>query len=148
GVSDAPRVVSTTGAVAFSAAQTAAAAAQIPGPAAELARRDAPPILRLVWPSAEQPPAGYTSEVRLPLRDGVDGPALLAHARSAASDLLLALPALVEIEIDGHVVRRAEQDGIVTVGPLRWRVVRSGGVLAATDAAVEQRDRREWAVTW
>ena len=71
-VSDAPRVVSTTGAVAFSAERTAAAVAELPGPAAELARRDAPPILRLVWPSAEQPPAGYTSEVRLPLRDGVD----------------------------------------------------------------------------
>jgi hypothetical protein len=147
-VSDAPRVVSTTGAVAFSGERTAAAVAELPGPAAELARRDAPPILRLVWPSAEQPPAGYTSEVRLPLRDGVDGPALLAHARSAAPDLLLALPALVEIDVDGHVVRRAEHDGIVTVGPLRWRVVRSGGALAATDAAVEQRDRREWSVTW
>ena len=105
-VSDAPRVVSTSGAVAFSAARTAEAVADLPGPAAELARRDAPPVLRLVWPSAEHPPAGFATEVRLPLRAGVDGAALLAHARSAASDLLLALPALVEIDVDGHVVRR------------------------------------------
>ena len=120
-VSAEPRVVSTSGAVAFSADRTAAAIADLPGPAAELARRDAPPVLRLVWPSAEHPPDGFATEVRLPLRAGADGAALLAHARSAASDLLLALPALVEIDVDGHVVRRAERDGGSRSG-------RSGGI--------------------
>ncbi len=147
-VSDAPRVVSTTGAAAFSAARTAEAVADLPGPAAELARRAAPPVLRLVWPSVEHPPDGFATEVRLPLRDGLDGAALLADARSAAPDLLLALPALVEIAVDGHVVRRDENDGIVMVGARRWRVARRSGSLAAADAAVEQRNRREWAVTW
>jgi len=90
-VSTEPRVVSTSGAVAFSADRTAAAVADLPGPSAELARRDTPPVLRLVWPSAEHPPDGYSTEVRLPLRDGVDGAALLANARSTAPDLLLAL---------------------------------------------------------
>jgi len=147
-VSAEPRVVSTSGAVAFSADRTAAAIADLPGPAAELARRDAPPVLRLVWPSAEHPPDGFATEVRLPLRAGVDGAALLAHARSAASDLLLALPALVEIDVDGHVVRRAERDGVVAIGPQRWHLVRRAGVLEVADAAVEQRDRQEWSVTW
>ena len=151
-VSDAPQVVSTTGAVGFSAARTAEAIADLAGPAAELARRDAPPVLRLVWPCAERPPAGFTTEVRLPLRDGVDGVALLAHAWTAAADLLLALPALDEIEVDGQVVRRTERDGILTVGARAWRVVRRCGTLAAVDAAVdaavEQRVRREWSVTW
>ncbi len=147
-VSDAPRVVSTTGAVGFSAARTAEAIADLAGPAAELARRDAPPVLRLVWPCAERPPAGFTTEVRLPLRDSVDGVALLAHAWTAAADLLLALPALDQIEVDGQVVRRTERDGVVTVGARAWRVVRRSGRLAAVDAAVEQRDRREWSVTW
>ncbi|MBV9919973.1 MAG: sensor histidine kinase, partial [Pseudonocardia sp.] len=157
-VSDAPRVVSTSGAVAFSAARTAEAVADLPGPAAELARRESPPVLRLIWPSAaaEDPPAGFATEVRLPLREGVDGAALLAHARSAAPDLLLALAGLVEVEVDGHVARRSERGGIVTVGSRRWRVVRrSGGLVAvegavdvAVDVAVEQRGRREWAVTW
>jgi hypothetical protein len=147
-VSAEPRVVSTSGAVAFSADRTAAAVADLPGPAAELARRDTPPVLRLVWPSAEHPPDGYSTEVRLPLRDGVDGTALLANARSTAPDLLLALPALVEIDVDGHVVRREERDGVVEIGPRRWRLMRRAGVLAVTDVAVEQRDRQEWSVTW
>ncbi len=147
-VSAEPRVVSTSGAVAFCAVRTAAAIADLTGPAAELARRDAPPVLRLVWPSAEHPPDGFATEVRLPLRAGVDGAALLAHARSAASDLLLALPALVEIDVDGQVVRRAERDGVVAIGPQRWHLVRRAGVLEVADAAVEQRDRQEWSVTW
>ncbi len=46
-VSDAPRVLSTGGGVAFSAARTAAEVAALPGAAAELARRDGPPVLRL-----------------------------------------------------------------------------------------------------
>ena len=71
-VSAEPRVVSASGAVAFSADRTAAAIADLPGPAAELARRDAPPVLRLVWPSAEHPPDGFATEVRLPLRAGVE----------------------------------------------------------------------------
>ena len=122
--------------------------AVLPGPAAELARRDAPPVLRLVWPSNERPPDGYTTEVRLPLRPGLDAPVLLAHARAAAPDLLLALPGLDEIDVDGEVLRRTESDGVVTVGARRWLVARRTGRHAAADVAVEQRGRQEWAVTW
>ncbi len=96
-LSDAPRVVSTSGGVAFSAAGTAAAVAALPGPAAELARRDGQlPVLRLVWPAGpdERPPPGFDTEVRLPLRAGVDGADLLAQVHAAAPDLLLALPDL------------------------------------------------------
>ncbi|HEY0814239.1 MAG TPA: ATP-binding protein, partial [Pseudonocardia sp.] len=131
-----------------SAVRTAEAVARLAGPAAELARRGSPPVLRLVWPSAEQPPAGFATEVRLPLRAGLDGAALLDHARAAAPDLLLALPALVEIDVAGQVVRRTEADGVVTVGARRWRVVRRTGLHDGFDGAVEQRDRREWSVTW
>ena len=64
------------GGVAFSAAATADAVRELPGPAAELARRDGQlPVLRLVWPTgADEPPVpdGYATEVRLPLRPGVD----------------------------------------------------------------------------
>lgn len=149
-VSDAPRVVSTTGAVAFSAARTADAVASMEGPAAELARRDEPPVLRLVWPVDEEPPASYATEVRLPLRPTVDGADLLAHARATAPDLLLALPGLVEIDVDGVVLRRTEDAGVVRIGARSWRVVRRSGLLddGTRDAAAEQRDRREWSVTW
>ncbi|MDT7614657.1 MAG: hypothetical protein QOF00_2104 [Pseudonocardiales bacterium] len=150
-VSDEPRVVSTTGAVAFSASRTAEAVAAMPGPAAELARRDEPPVLRLVWPTAEEPPAGFATEVRLPLRPGRAADALLAHARDTAPDLLLALPGLAEIGVAGTVVRREEGPGAtVTVGDRRWQVARATGRLDddARDAAAEQRDRRDWSVTW
>lgn len=147
-----PRVVSTSGSVAFSAARTAAEVAELPGPAAELARRDEPPVLRLVWPTEEQPPAGFDTEVRMPLRPGLDAAALLEHARASAPDLLLALAGLVEIDVAGTVVRRVDgpAEGLVTIGERRWLLARRSGELAddVQDQAVEQRGRREWAVTW
>ena len=84
-LSDAPRIVTAGGGVAFSAASTAEAVRELPGPAAELARRDGQlPVLRLVWPTGADeppPPAGYATEVRLPLRPGVDADALLGQPR-------------------------------------------------------------------
>ncbi|MGI5125962.1 sacsin N-terminal ATP-binding-like domain-containing protein [Pseudonocardia sp. CA-107938] len=146
-ISDAPRIVSPSGGVAFSAERTRAEVATIPVAAAELARRDAPPVLRLVWPTDEAPIAG--TEVRLPLRPGLDAADLLERARATAADLLLALPGLVEIEIDGQPVRRTGDDR-VTIGDRHWRLVRSSGELAATDRdrAAEQRERARWTVTW
>jgi hypothetical protein len=152
-VSDAPRVLSTGGGVAFSAERTAAEVAAIPGPAAELARRDGPPVLRLVWPTDEPPRAGYDTEVRLPLRSGADPAALLAEARDAAADLLLALPDLVEIAVGEQVMARADGpgQGEVTVAGRRWLLARGAGRVddvAAQAEAVEQRGRRDWSVCW
>ncbi len=155
-VSDAPQVVGTGGGVAFSAARTAAAVQALPGPAAELHRRDEPPVLRLTWPIADRPPAGYDTEVRLPLRAGVEAAALLAQARGSAADLLLVLPELVEIEVAGEAIRRTEgppagAGATVTIDGRPWQLVRLAGALAATDAhtqATEQRTRRDWAVCW
>ncbi|HYH30264.1 MAG TPA: ATP-binding protein, partial [Pseudonocardia sp.] len=152
-VSDAPRVLSTTGGVAFSAARTAAEVAALPGPAAELARRDEPPVLRLVWPTDERPPPGYDTEVRLPLRPGTDAVALLAAARAAAADLLLALPDLVEIAVGDAVVHRADGPGPgeVTIDGRRFLLARRSGRLdeaSAQQEAVEQRGRRDWSVCW
>ena len=152
-VSDAPRVLSTGGGVAFSAERTAAEVAALPGVAAELARRDGPPVLRLAWPTDERPPAGYDTEVRLPLRPGTDAAALLVEARDDAVDLLLALPDLVEIVIGERVVRRADGagPGEVTIDGRRWLLVRGAGRLddaVAQTEAVEQRGRRDWSVCW
>jgi hypothetical protein len=152
-VSDAPRVLSTAGGVAFSAARTTAEVAALAGPAAELARRDEPPVLRLVWPVDEHPPAGYDTEVRLPLRPGSDAAALLAGARDTAADLLLALPDLVEITVGDHVVRRTDGPGPgeVSIDGRRWLLARRSGRLddaAARTEAVEQRGRRDWLACW
>ncbi|MHA6621855.1 sacsin N-terminal ATP-binding-like domain-containing protein [Pseudonocardia sp. DLS-67] len=153
-VSTAPRVLSSGGGVAFSAERTAAEVAAFPGPAAELARRDGPPVLRLAWPVDERPPAGYDTEVRLPPRPGVDDPAaLLAGARDGAADLLLALPDLVEIAVGEQVVTRTDGPGPgeVTIGGRRWLLARGTGRIddvAARAEAVEQRERRDWSVCW
>ncbi|GAA3246831.1 molecular chaperone Hsp90 [Pseudonocardia petroleophila] len=146
-VTDAPRVLSTTGGVAFSAARTTAAVADLPAVVAELARRDEPPVLRLVWPSDGTP--GLDTEVRLPPRPGVDAAALLARARDQAPDLLLALPDLHEIVVDGEVLRREPDGPDVRVAGRRWRLARRAGRLERpADEAVEQRGRRDWSATW
>ncbi|WP_093076464.1 sacsin N-terminal ATP-binding-like domain-containing protein [Pseudonocardia oroxyli] len=157
-LSSAPRVVVGTGVgVRFSEADTLAAVRELPGPAAELARRGgdtAPgraPVLRLVWPvEADEPgpPAGYTTEVRLPLREPGSAARLLAAARAAAPDLLLALPDLAEIEVDGAVVSRSHTDGVTDVGGARYRLVRAVARVDEPGTALEERGRRERGVCW
>ena len=160
-ISDAPRVVSGTGGVVFDRARTARAVAETgaAGLADELARRDgAAPALRLVWPTdpgeAELPP-GSDTEVRLPLRAGLDADDLVAAAARQAPDLLLALPALRAVDLPDEVVRRTvEGDGdgdTVRVGEHPWHVVRAEGDIPAAllaTLAVEDRTRSTWRATW
>jgi hypothetical protein len=161
-VSDEPSITSRTGAVRWSLDAARELAAGVPGLADELRRRaGAVPALRLPLASADDPPpAGYATEVRLPLRDA--GAERLARAALDAVDptLLVALPALTEIEVvvDGatRVLRatwcaedRVEiaDDGSTTT----WLVVRRSGELAPellADRPVEERARRTWSVTW
>ncbi|KZB87267.1 sacsin N-terminal ATP-binding-like domain-containing protein [Amycolatopsis regifaucium] len=128
-VSAEPRIVSTTGGVAFSATRTRT----------EAARTGDVPVLRLPWPvSADEPPVpdGFTTEVRLPVRDDVDLPALLAELASDTGDLLLTLSWLESIEIEGGVWRRTELgDGVVELSSPdgsadRWQVHRGEVVWA------------------
>jgi hypothetical protein len=59
-VTDAPRVISRSGGVQFSADRTAAVIADDPALGAELAQRGGrPPVLRLIWPAGGDPPAGF-----------------------------------------------------------------------------------------
>ncbi|MGQ0837004.1 sacsin N-terminal ATP-binding-like domain-containing protein [Actinokineospora sp.] len=157
-VTDAPRVVSIDGGVAFSADQTRAAVADQPDLAARVAERDGRvPVLRLVWPvGAEQPPAGFATEVRLPLRAGVDGAALLAEFAVQAVDLLLALPALGRLEIGDATWSRVDLDGHRVeihgqAGVANWLVHRTAGVLpeqVTRTLGVEARERPQWTVCW
>jgi hypothetical protein len=123
-VSDAPTVVSTTGGVAFSADRTRQAAG-IDGDV---------PVLRLPWPVPADVPAGFDTEVRLPLRDGVDGRALLDELANDIGDVLLALPWLAEVDVDGRVWTRAADHDVVEIrGPeteTRWLTHRGDVVWA------------------
>lgn len=103
-ITDAPRVVSVTGGVAFSARRTIEAT----GRSGEV------PVLRLPWPvpADEDPvPDGFSTEVRLPLRSGVDQDGVLDELAAQVSDVLLALPWLGRVELDGRVWTRAERAG-------------------------------------
>ncbi|MEQ0565821.1 molecular chaperone Hsp90 [Amycolatopsis sp. NEAU-NG30] len=123
-VSDEPRVLSTSGGVLFSAERTREAA----GISGEV------PVLRLPWPAPAEVPDGYDTEVRLPLRDGVDGQALLDQLKDDIADLLLALPWLAEADVDGlKWTRTVHQDVVEIRGPereTRWLTHRGDVVWA------------------
>ena len=131
-VCDAPRIVSTTGGVAFDVERTRREAGA-----------DRVPVLRLPWPTDETPPDGFATEVRLPLRDPVD----LDEFRRQAVDILLALDALTRIEIDGDVWWRDGADIHGPDGVTRWIIVRDHGELP-TDPALGAEARRQWTVCW
>lgn len=100
-VTASPRVVSRTGGVAFSEARTRAEAGA-----------DEVPVLRLPWElDDDEPPLpdGFDTEVRLPLT--VDADALLATIESEVPDLLLALPSLATVDVDGRRWTRAASSG-------------------------------------
>lgn len=103
-VSSEPRVISRTGGVAFSETRTR-----------EVVSGAEVPVLRLPWPVDEQVPEGFDTEVRLPLRGGVDPGELLARASDEAEDLLLSLPWLTRIEVGGSAWSRSEVDDLVVV---------------------------------
>ncbi|QUQ69462.1 sacsin N-terminal ATP-binding-like domain-containing protein [Kutzneria sp. CA-103260] len=155
-VTDEPRVVSTTGGVAFSAARTRELVGDLP----EVAERDgAVPVLRLAWPVPDdEPPVpeGFDTEVRLPLRPEVDAAELLAECAAETPDLLLALPGLSRIEVGEHAWWREDnEDGTVVLhgptGRVRWLLRRASGELDAAvveGLGVEARQRSEWSVCW
>lgn len=157
-VTDEPRVVSSSGGVAFSAAGTRAVLADT-GLAGQVAERGGRvPVLRLVWPTAaDEPPVpdGFATEVRLPLRSTVDANALLSSFAEQADDLLLALPGLFRLDI-GDRSWSAVADGadLVLTGPdaaTRWRTVRRTGELPTDVVAglgVEAAQRPQWSICW
>ncbi len=153
GVTDAPRVISRSGGVEFSAQRTADAVAADSALCAEMHRRGGrPPVLRLVWPAGGDLPPGFDTEVRLPLRAGIDPPELLAAFADEAGDLLLALPWLDRIDIGDRILRREGEDPVlIHDGPDRhcWRVVRRTGRLPADAlAGLGPEARPEWSLCW
>ncbi|MGV8977953.1 MAG: sacsin N-terminal ATP-binding-like domain-containing protein [Cellulomonas sp.] len=153
-VADEVSVLSTSGGVRFSLADTqemlARAAEESPGLADEVRRRDGSlPALRLPLPAEGAPPTGYDTAVVLELRDEVAADEVRALLAQVGDPLLLALPGLVEIVVEDDTaelpVRR-----VADVAD-RWRIASAHGELDLALLAgrpVEERGARAWRVTW
>lgn len=154
-VSDEPAVHSRNGGVRFSRAETAAAVADLPALADELARRDGGvPTLRLPWPDDASPPAGFDTEVVLPIRPEARA-AVEAALADVSPELLLGLPALQRIQIGDRMLTAQRSGSDVelrddSVGT-RWRLAESAGVIPAellADRPTEERARDRWSLLW
>ncbi|MFI8975893.1 sacsin N-terminal ATP-binding-like domain-containing protein [Nocardia asteroides] len=109
-VGDEIEVRSTTGSIRFSRVATLNAlhdtGIEVPDDLAAVA----PPVLRLAWPVPTTPVTGYDTEIVVHLRAGIDPAALLDALRAEAADLLLELPALHRIRINGDEFTSTVQD--------------------------------------
>ncbi len=151
-ISDEPAVISRSGGVRFSAADTRelvrTAAQAAPDLAEELLRRDGHvPVLRLPFAAEGTPPDGYDTAVLLPLRDLAAEDLVLRLLDEVADPLLLALPALTEIIVE----RPGRPTVVFRDAAQRWRVLRRQGRLSADVLATrptEERSRSRWSVTW
>ncbi|MEU0090786.1 hypothetical protein [Kribbella sp. NPDC006257] len=153
GVSDEPVILSRTGGVRFSRADSAAAVAALgsAGLSDEVRRRDGQvPVLRLPFEADGEPPEGYDTAVILPLRDEAATELVRRLLGEADDALLLALPGLERIEID---VEGGER--VLTDAESRWYVVRAGGTFdendrerLLADRPTEERWRPHWSVLW
>lgn len=153
-VADEVSVLSTTGGVRFSLADTvsllAEASADVPALADEVRRRDGSlPALRLPLPAEGSPPTGYDTAVVLELRDEVAADEVRALLAAVGDPLLLALPGLVEVLVEDDAAPRP----VRRVADLheRWHVASAHGELdlaLLADRPVEERTARGWRVTW
>ncbi len=152
-VSDEPVVLSRSGGVRFSKADTAAAIAAVgaSGLDTEVRRRDGKvPVLRLPFEAEGEPPTGYDTAVILPLRDEA-AVALVARLLAEAGDpLLLALPGLSRIEIETTDGTRVLEDA-----ESRWWIHRTAGTFdhhereqLLADRPVEERSRPYYSILW
>ena len=148
-VADEVVVLSTTGGVRFSLADTAALLAAEPDAALrdEVTRRDGSlPALRLPFAAQGRPPTGYDTVVVLTLRDEVAADEVAALLAAVGDPLLLALPALVEV-----VVETPERVRRIADVAERWETGTATGRLPTAllaDRPVEERSALDWAVTW
>ncbi len=128
---DTVTVASTSGSIEFSRARTVAAAGSHDAPAQ-----------RLAWPSAAEPPRGFTTEVSIDV--GEDAAALFDSFSAQVPDLLLELKALARIEVDDTVFTRIVDgdDVVINRGGAelqRWLTARVHGtswMVRVVDGAV------------
>jgi hypothetical protein len=159
-VSDEPAIASAAGAVTWSRRAAAELLGQVPELAGELAARSGQlPVLRLPFAAAGGPPAGFTTEVTLLLRDEAAVSLVERLLAETGPALLLALPALDVIEIDAggrtrELAAVRDGDGVtITAGGTagRWRTAAAAGTAdprLLADRPAEERARPAWSVRW
>ena len=143
-VSDEVVVASPSGGVRFSRAGTLAAAREVPALAAELkARSDRVPLLRLPFETDATAPA---FEVRVEVRPDARE-AVQAALDAVDPTLLLVLPGLTRLVVQGRELRAQADGDDVVVDGVRWRVRTDEGDLdpvLLADRPVEERDQTRW----
>ncbi len=156
-VTDRPQIHSTAGGIEFSLDRTIAAVEAVNSAdlSAELSlRHHLPPILRLPWSvPAQKIPVGFVTEVRLPLREGIDAATVLA---AVGDHLLLTLSGLDVIELpDRTITRRVDAPDLITITEgetsTSWQLARRSGQLSqefSQQRPIEERARRDWWITW
>ncbi|TDD60399.1 hypothetical protein E1263_11375 [Kribbella antibiotica] len=152
-VSDEPVVLSRTGGVRFSKADTADAIVALGavGLDTEVRRRDGKvPVLRLPFDAEGEPPTGYDTAVILPLRDDAAASLVNRLLSEAGDPLLLALPGLARIEIVTDAETRVLEDA-----ESRWWIHQTGGTFdhaereqLLADRPIEERSRPFYSVLW
>ncbi|HVE74540.1 MAG TPA: ATP-binding protein [Mycobacteriales bacterium] len=144
-VSDEVVIASTTGAVRFARSLTADLLADEPTLAAELAARQGRvPLLRLPFAAEATPRRGFATEVIVTLRAD-------ATVAPLEDELLLFLPGLSEICVDGRVLQVQREDAGVVLAGTRWVVAEASGKLDPVlleSRPVEERAASRWQVTW
>jgi hypothetical protein len=169
-VSDEPSIASVAAGrivgVEWSAVRTRGLVAAAPALVPELERREGRvPVLRL--PFGLSVPLRHDHDelgvllqtwdtvVRLPLRDAEAVALVRRQLDQVGPALMLALPALeeIEIEIDGsaRTLTAAHHDGSVTVDGAEWRTVEAHGDIPPellADRPAEERARPYWQLRW
>ena len=159
-VSDSPRIRSTTGTVSWSRARTRELVSAIPALAGEIgARSGHVPVLRLPFAEPAAAPDEFATAVDLPLRDEAAVELVRRLLTETGPALLLALPALtqVEITVDGatRLLTAVHDSGLSTITvngvTSSWQVASAGGDLdpvLLADRPAEERTRTSWSVRW
>ncbi|MGH3389328.1 MAG: sacsin N-terminal ATP-binding-like domain-containing protein [Actinomadura sp.] len=169
-VSDEPSIASVAGGrivgVEWSAVRTRGLVAAIPALVPELERREGRvPVLRLPFGlgvplQQDRDEWGATlrawdTAVRLPLRDAEAEELVRRRLDQVGPALMLALPALaeIEIELDGaaRTLTAVHGDGSVTINGAEWRTIEAHGAIPPellADRPAEERARPYWQLRW
>jgi len=150
-VADEVVVASTSGSVRFSREDTLAQVRALPSLATELqARGERVPLLRLPFACEVRPRKNFATEVLVTVR-AESADAVRQMLADLDPTLLLVLPALTDVEVDGRRLTAAHEGSDVLLEGVRWRLARASGELDPAllqGRPVEEQSQTSWSVLW